>query len=60
MTVKNEYLTYKDISKGIPVGKIALFTFQQHHHVPPWLVCLTQVMYFFIFAPSDEKLGYDY
>ena len=26
-------------------GKVALFTFQQHHHVPPWLMCLRQVTY---------------
>ena len=26
-----------------PARKVALFTFQQHHHVQPWLMCLRQV-----------------
>ena len=39
---------------------VALLTFQQHTLVQPLLTCWRQVMYLFVFASSDEKVGYDY
>ena len=53
-------LSFSPTRRQTLAWKVALSTFQQHHHVLPRLVCLGQVTCPCCFTHSHEKLGHDF